>query len=85
MAKDVLEFFKPEIDLLVKEAAEKAAEEAAEKAAEKAAAKGWQRAFYGLVQDGDMTLDRAAKKTGMSPSIFTARMVEAGFTVPGGA
>ena len=68
MAKDVLEFFKPEIDLVVKEAK----------------TEGWQRAFYGLVQDGDMPLDRAAKKTGMSPSAFTARMVEAGFTVPGG-
>ena len=87
MAKDLMEFLKPEIDLLVKEATEKAEARAtkAEARATKAVMEGWQHAFYGLVQDGDMTLDRAAKKTGMSPSIFTARMVEAGFTVPGGA
>ena len=72
-----------------KKAAEKAAEKAEEKAAEKAAVAaaagetmGRQHAYYEMVQDGDLALDRAAKKIGMTPAAFIASMAEAGYTVP---
>ena len=65
--------------------AAKAEAEAEVKATAKAETASRQRTFYELVQDGDMALERAAKKVGMSPAVFIARMAEAGFSVPAGA
>ena len=62
--------------------AEQKAEVLAQKLAEKMAAEKQRRTFYELVQDGNITLEVAAKTNGLSPEVFSTRMVEAGFTVP---
>ena len=38
--------------------------------------------LYEYVQDGDMDLDKAARRIGMSPDDFTQHMTEAGYSVP---
>ena len=38
--------------------------------------------LYVYVQDGDMMLDRAAKRAGMSTADFSNAMASAGYTVP---
>ncbi len=40
------------------------------------------RPLYALVQDGDVTLERAAEKAGITPEEFEQRMTAAGFGVP---
>ena len=38
--------------------------------------------LYEYVQDGDMALDKAARRIGMSPDDFTQHMTKAGYSVP---
>ena len=73
MAKDLLDFLKPEIDekiaIATREAAAAAAEAATAAAATAASA----------------AATAAAKKMGINPDVFLANMAEAGFTMPGAA
>ena len=38
--------------------------------------------LYEYVQDGDLSLDTASKRMGLTPSAFSRQMAEAGYTVP---
>ena len=74
MAKTILDIFKPEInekiDIAVKEAVKEAVSASV------------RNNLYAYVQDGDMALDRAAIKAGLSTDDFILQMSEAGYTVP---
>ena len=39
-------------------------------------------AFYSLVQDGDITVEKAAEKLELSVEEFEKRMTEAGYKIP---
>ena len=70
MARTILDIFKPEID------------EQIDIAVKKAELSSRQRVLYECVQDGDMPLNKAAKRAGISPAEFIRKMTEAGYSVP---
>ena len=70
MARTLMDLLKPEIDEKIGLAVRDAVTEDR------------RQMLYEYVQDGDMALDKAARRIGMSPDDFTQHMTEAGYSVP---
>ena len=66
MAKSLLDIVKPEVDEMIDRAVQTTIS----------------NHLYLYVQDGNMAIDTAARYAGLSTAEFTARMAEAGYTVP---
>ena len=66
MAKTLMDILKPEIDSKINTAVKTSTRDN----------------LYLYVQDGDMSLDRAAKRAGMSLADFASDMEKAGYNVP---
>ena len=66
MVKSLLDIVKPEVDEIVQNTVNTAT----------------RNNLYLYVQDGNMAIDTAARYAGLSTADFTARMAEAGYTVP---
>ena len=74
MSKTLMDILKPEIDEKIDIAVKEAVKEAVSATV--------RNNLYAYVQDGDMALDRAAIKAGLSTDDFILQMSEAGYTVP---
>ena len=72
MERTILDLFKPEIDRRIDEAVTQTETRTT------------QKLLYEFVQDGDITIDRAAMKAGLTRADFTSRMTEAGYIIPQG-
>ena len=72
MGKTLMQIMQPEIDVVVKDAVNEAVTTARADEHEKTT----RSIYFTLVQDGDLTLERAAEKSGMTTDEFTHSMNE---------
>ena len=73
MERTIFDIFKPEIDAKI--------DWAVKNAVSKTASETRHNMLYELVQDGDLTLGKAAKRIGMTPAEFSQHMKEAGYAI----